>query len=310
MVKWIISRVTDLLIALILMTLILVVLLTQPLFIWSRPTAPQIEIERSALEQELRAFLAIPSAYDAEKRFEGTSQELIKRLSAAGAVEQNDRTDGQKVLRLRVGNPDAKKLYVVLHYVVTEKPILEMAETTLSLIELAKAVSKDEDTTALQLNLMIFLHRPEQLEKSLYQVSLSHADQLVQGKVSTDAPIFIFMPGLRLPEAAYLSEQWRYFSLLMPGGENDLALYGRLNDVFLLRKLKAGLYQAGLSGLDSISIPVNFPNTRPAPLKAYWDNRLAVMLVRPNILLHDKNYAGHVRFISALHTLVKKGYER
>lgn len=310
MVKWIISRVTDLLIALILMTLILVVLLTQPLFIWSRPTAPQIEIERSALEQELRAFLAIPSAYDAEKRFEGTSQELIKRLSAAGAVEQNDRTDGQKVLRLRVGNPDAKKLYIVLHYVVTEKPILEMAETTLSLIELAKAVSKDEDTTALQLNLTIFLHRTEQLEKSLYQVSLSHADQLVQGKASTDAPIFVFMPGLRLPEAAYLSEQWRYFSLLMPGGANDLALYGRLNDVFLLRKLKAGLYQAGLSDLDSISIPVNFPNTRPAPLKAYWDNRLAALLIRPNILLHDKNYAGHVRFISALHTLVKKGYER
>lgn len=310
MVKWIISRVTDLLIALILMTLILVVLLTQPLFIWSRPTVPKLEIERSALEQELRAFLAIPSVYDAEKRFEGTSQELIKRLSAAGAVEQNDRTDGQKVLRLRVGNPDAKKLYLVLHYVVTEKPILEMAETTLSLIELAKAVSKDEDTTALQLNLTIFLHRTEQLEKSLYQVSLSHSDQLVQGKASTEAPIFVFMPGLRLPDAAYLSEQWRYFSLLMPGGENDLALYGRLNDVFLLRKLKAGLYQAGLSDLDSISIPVNFPNTRPAPLKAYWDNRLAALLIRPNILLHDKNYAGHVRFISALHTLVKKGYER
>lgn len=310
MVKWIISRVTDLLIALILMTLILVVLLTQPLFIWSRPTVPQVEIERSALEQELRAFLAIPSVYDAEKRFEGTSQELIKRLSAAGAVEQNNRTDGQKVLRLRVGNPDAKKLYLVLHYVVTEKPILEMAETTLSLIELAKAVSKDEDTTALQLNLTIFLHRTEQLEKSLYQVSLSHADQLVQGKASTEAPIFVFMPGLRLPDAAYLSEQWRYFSLLMPGGENDLALYGRLNDVFLLRKLKASLYQVGLSDLDSISIPVNFPNTRPAPLKAYWDNRLAALLIRPNILLHDKNYAGHVRFISALHTLVKKGYER
>ncbi|WP_298608717.1 hypothetical protein [uncultured Thiothrix sp.] len=310
MVKWIISRVTDLLIALILMTLILAGLLTQPLFLWSKPTASQLGIERSALEQDLRALLAIPASYDAQNRFEGTAQELIKRLSEVGSVEQNDRTDGQKVLRLRVGNPDAQKLYVVLHYVVTEKPILEIAETTLSLIELAKAVSKDEDTTALQLNLTIFLHRPEQLEKSLYQVSLSHADQLVQGKASTDAPIFIFMPGLRLPEAAYFSEQWRYFSLLMPGGENDLALYGRLNDVFLLRKLKADLYQAGLSDLASMSIPVNFPNTRPAPLKAYWDNRLAAMLVRPNILLHDKNYAGHVRFISALHTLVKKGYER
>lgn len=310
MVKWIISRVTDLLIALILMTLILAGLLTQPLFVWSTPNAPQLALERSALERDLRALLAIPAAYDAQDRFEGTAKELIKRLSEVGSVEQNERTDGQKVLRLRVGNPDAKKLYVVLHYVVTEKPILEMAETTLSLIELAKAVSKDEDTAALQLNLTIFLHRPEQLEKSLYQVSLSHADQLVQGKASTDAPIFIFMPGLRLPDAAYLSEQWRYFSLLMPGGENDLAIYGRLNDVFLLRKLKALLYEAGLGDLDSISIPVNFPNTRPAPLKAYWDNRLAAVVVRPNILLYDKNYTGHVRFISALYTLVNKGYER
>jgi hypothetical protein len=30
--------------------------------------------------------------------------------------------------------------------------------------------------------------------------------------------------------------------------------------------------------------------------------------LRPNILLHDKNYEGHVRFISSLHSLVKKGY--
>ncbi|TXH67550.1 MAG: hypothetical protein E6Q83_17325 [Thiothrix sp.] len=310
MVKWIISRVTDLLIALILMTLILAGVLTQPLFLWSTPKSSQLALEDRVIEKDLRALLAIPAAYDAQSRFEGTAQEIIKRLADSGAVEQNDRTDGQKVLRLRVGNPDAKKLYVVLHYVVTEKPILEMAETTLSLIELAKAVAKDEDTTALQLNLTIFLHRPEQLEKSLYQVSLAHADQLVQGKVATEAPILVFMPGLRLPEAAYLSEQWRYFSFLMPGGENDLAIYGRLNDVFLLRQLKTSLYQAGLSDLNSISIPVNFPNTRPAPLKAYWDNRLSAMLVRPNILLHDKNYTGHVRFISALHTLVKNGYVR
>lgn len=308
MVKWIISRVTDLLIALILMTLILAGLLTQPLFMWSDPKAPTLAIERSTLEQELRALLAIPTTYSAPERFEGTAQELIKRFSEAGPVEQNDRTDGQKILRLRVGNPEAKKVYIVLHYVVTEKPILEMAETTLSLIELAKAVSKDEDTTALQLNLTIFMHRTEQLEKSLYQVSLSHADQLLQGKIPTDDPIFVFMPGLRLPEAAYVSEQWRYFNFLMPSGNNDLALFGRFNDLLLLRRLKSSLYQAGLTDLSSINIPVNFPNTRPASLKAYWDNRLAAMLVRPNILLNDKNYTGHIRFISALHTLVKKGY--
>lgn len=308
MLKWIISRVTDLLIALIVMTMILVGLLTQPLLIWSQTNKAQLPIERSFLEQELRALLAIPSAYDTPKRFEGTAKELEKRLSALGAIEQNDRTDGQKVLRLRVGNPDAKKLYIVLHYVVTEKPILELAETTLSLIELAKAVSKDEDNTALQLNLTIFLHRPEQLEQSLYQVSLSHADQLLQGQVTAAAPILVFMPGLRLPEAAYVSEQWRYFGLLTPSNDSNLAVYGRLNDVRLLRSVKNALYTAGLDNLRSLSIPVNFPNTKPSPLKTYWDNNLAAMLVRPNILLHDKNYAGHVRFISALHTLVKAGY--
>ena len=308
MVKWIISCVTDLLIALLIMTVILVGVLTQASFTWSQPNAAQLPIERAALEQELRALLAIPAAYDAPSRFEGTAQELGKRLSAIGSLEQNDRTDGQKVLRLRVGNPEAKKLYAVLHYVVTEKPILEMAETTLSLIELAKAVSKDEDTTALQLNLTIFLHRPEQLEKSLNQVSLAHADQLLQAKVTADDPLMIFMPGLRLPEAAYISEQWRYFSLLMPSTENNLAILGRFNDIVLLRKLKKALFKAGLDDQRSISILVNFPNTKPSPLKAYWDSHLAAMLMRPTILLHDKNYAGHVRFISALHTLVKQGY--
>ena len=308
MVKWITSRVTDLLIALLIMTALLAGLLTQPMFTWSKADAPQLPIARNALEQELRALLAIPAAYEAPSRFEATAQELGKRLAEIGPLEQSDRTDGQKILRLRVGNPEAKKLYVVLHYVVTEKPILEMAETTLSLIELAKAVSKDEDTTAMQLNLTIFLHKPDQLEKSLNQVSLSHADQLLQANATATDPVLVFMPGLRLPEAAYTSEQWRYFSLLMPGSENNLAIFGRLNDIVLLRNLKKSLLKSGLDDIRSISIPVNFPNTKPSPLKAYWDNHLAAMLVRPNILLHDKNYSGHVEFISALHALVKQGY--
>jgi hypothetical protein len=308
MVKWIISRVTDLLIALLVMTVILVGVLTQPVFTWSAANAPQLPLERGALEQELRALLAIPAAYDTNTRFKGTAQELGQRLSAIGALEQNDRSDGQKVLRLRVGNPEAKKLYIVLHYVVTEKPILEVAETTLSLLELAKAVSKDEDATALQLNLTLILHPVEGLEASLNQVSFAHAEQLLQAKATADDPILVFMPGLRLPEAAYISKQWRYFSLLMPSSGNNLAIFSRLNDIVLLRHFKKALLQAGLGDLSSISIPVNFPNTKPSPLKAYWDNHLAAMLLRPNILLKDKNYEGHVRFISALYSLVKQGY--
>ncbi|SKA89175.1 hypothetical protein SAMN02745130_03011 [Thiothrix eikelboomii] len=308
MVKWIISRVTDLLIALLVMTVILVGVLTQPVLNWSQANEQQLPLERSALEQELRALLAIPVTYDTSSRFEGTAQELANRLSAIGSLEQNDRSDGQKVLRLRVGNPAAKKLYVVLHYVVTEKPILEVAETTLSLIELAKAVSKEEDATALQLNLTIFLHPVDGLETSLNQVSLAHAEQLLQAKATADDPVLVFMPGLRLPEAAYISKQWRYFSLLMPGGGNNLAIFGRFNDIVLLRHFKKALFKAGLNDLSSISIPVNFPNTKPSPLKAYWDNHLAAMLLRPNILLKDKNYEGHVRFISAFYTLVKQGY--
>lgn len=308
MVKWIISRVTDLLIALLVMTVILVGVLTQPVLNWSQANEQQLPLERSALEQELRALLAIPAAYDTSSRFEGTAQELANRLSAIGSLEQNDRSDGQKVLRLRVGNPEAKKLYMVLHYVVTEKPILEVAETTLSLIELAKAVSKEEDATALQLNLTIFLHPVDGLETSLNQVSLAHAEQLLQAKATADDPVLVFMPGLRLPEAAYISKQWRYFSLLIPGVGNNLAIFGRFNDIVLLRHFKKALFKAGLNDLSSISIPVNFPNTKPSPLKAYWDNHLAAMLLRPNILLKDKNYEGHVRFISAFYTLVKQGY--
>lgn len=308
MVKWIISRVTDLLIALLLMTAILAGVLTQPMLTWSQADAQQLPLERNALEQDLRALLAIPADYDTTSRFEGTAQELANRLSAISSIEQNDHTNGSKILRLRVGNPKAKKLYVVLHYVVTEKPILEVAETTLSLIELAKAVSKNEDKTAMQLNLTIFLHPVEALEASLNQVSLTHAELLLQAKASANDPVLVFMPGLRLPEAAYISKQWRYFSLLMPDGGRNLAIFGRFNDIALLRDFKKALLKAGLDDLGSISILVNFPNTKPAPLKAYWDNHLAAMLVRPNILLKDKNYEGHVRFISALYTLVQQGY--
>lgn len=307
MVKWIFNRVADILLALLVMTVVLWYVLTQPMLSFSFQRAEQLGLDRYALELGLRELLAIPaSTEDAQNRFAATSLYLSEQLAGIGPIEQIDRGEGQKVLRLKVGQGGKQRLFVALHYVVTDKPILEMAESAVSLIELAKAINKEPEV-AVQLNLSIFLHHPDQLGQSLNEISAYHVDQLVQSQVE-GSPVLVFMPGLRVPDAAYISGLWRYFNVLIPSDNNDVALFGRLNDVGLIRGLKHSLRSFGLSDVQSLTIPVNFPDMKASPLKFYWDAGQPAMLMRPNILLHDKNYDGHVRFISALFGVVKTGY--
>ncbi len=308
MMKWMLSRIADVLLALLVMTVLLWYVLTQPVFSWSSNAnaAPQLALDRYTLELGLRELLAIPTTYaDEQARFNATSDYLFGQLSAAGSVEQLDRGEGQRILRIRAGKKAKKKIFVALHYVVTDKPLLESAETAISLIELAKVLNQEEQVGT-QLNLSIFLHHTQQLAQSLLDVSVYNAEQLALMQAE-DSLVLVFMPGLRLPEAAYASEQWRYFNVLIPSEHNQLSLFGRMNDVERIRDLKRALHGAGLADVDSLSIPASFPDMQPSPMKVYWDRGFHALLLRPTILFNDKNYYGHIKFISSWYNLLKQG---
>ena len=308
MIKWMMGRIADILLALMVLSVLVWFVLTQPIFTLGGSDDP-LPIDRQALDQGLRGLMAIPQANgDAQARFAATSEYLVGMLSTAGEVDQSDRSEGQRMLHVRVGKGAGKRLYVILHVVVADRPVLEIAETAFSLAAVAKAVSVDE-SVGTQLDLTVFLHHADRLEQSLLEVGAYHVDKLVQAGVEDVDDLLVFMPGLYVPDLAYKTDQWDYFHVLYPSDRSDLALFGRLRDVGRVRNLKYALRAAGFGSVGSLSIPVSFPDMPPSLLKFYWDQDLPAVLVKPGILVNDQDFSGHARFISAFYRLLKKSSE-
>lgn len=306
MVEWVLSRAADILLALLLMALILWFALTQPVFSFADSVEPSLRVDRKMLESRLREVMAIQSEQaDKKARFTVTADYLRARLSVVGSVEQLERGDGLRILRLKAGKGFKRKLFVGMHYVVTEKPILEVAETATSLIELVHAVAA-ADSVEMQLDLTVFLHQVDGLEQGLTDASIFHVEQVEQQAKEGDIGI-LFAPGLRVPDAVYATDQWRYFDYLLPATQDGLSVFGRFKDVLRLRDLKSKLHHYGLNSVNSLNIPVSFPGMGDSPMKYYWDRDLSVFLVRPDILINDKDFYGHANFISAWFGLLQKG---
>ena len=117
----------------------------------------------------------------------------------------------------------------------------------------------------------------------------------------------IFAPGLRVPDAVYASDQWRYFDYLLPETEDGLSVFGRLKDTLKIRTLKERFKQLGIGSVHSLNIPVSFPGIADSPLKYYWDRDLSVLLMRPDVLINDKDFYGHAGFITAWYGLLQQG---
>ena len=307
MVEWMLSRAVDLLIALLLMAVVLWFALTQPVFSsFSEQTSPDLSLDRKVIETRLREVMALPAApVDAKTRFSAATDYLRGRLAKVGSVEQLERGDGLRILRIKVGKGFKRRAFVGMHYIVTEKPILEVAETATSLIELATALSEAE-SVAMQLDLTIFVHQVDVLAQGLTDASIFHVDQIIQQAKKDDFGV-LFAPGLRLPDAVFASSQWQYFDYLLPSSLDGLSVFGRFKDALRLRALKSKFHQAGLSSVNSLNIPVSFPGIGASPLKYYWDENLSVFLVRPDILINDKDFRGHANFISAWFGVLKSG---
>ncbi|HPE59719.1 MAG: hypothetical protein KDI15_11255 [Thiothrix sp.] len=305
MVRWALSRISDLLLALLLAALVLWFLLTQPVFPRSAD-ALLLPLQPETLEADLKHLMSIhDNDPDDQVRLKAILDYLYLALSGTGVVDIVERGNGQKLLNVKVGKDSSRKLFVVFHYVVTEKPMLEAAELASSLIALCRSLMA-EDGAEMQLNLSIFIHPYQGLSAGLLNASLYHAES-IQARFGEGDWLLVFAPGFRLPDALYASEQWKYFSLLQPRSSDELALFGRMADTLRLRQLKVALGKAGIRDTESLNIPTSFGDISESALKIYWDRQLPAILTRPDILVHDKNFDGHIRFVSALYLLLDKG---
>ncbi|MEZ5447764.1 MAG: hypothetical protein R3E89_01595 [Thiolinea sp.] len=112
------------------------------MFSFNSGDVPSLELDRKVLETRLREALALAqSTDDAQQRFDKTAEYLKQRMIEAGSVDEVNRGEGLRILHLRVGTSFQRRAFVGLHYVVTPKPILEVAETTTSLLEIAKSLA-------------------------------------------------------------------------------------------------------------------------------------------------------------------------
>ncbi|MEZ5536964.1 MAG: hypothetical protein R3F02_15245 [Thiolinea sp.] len=308
MVEWVLSRATDILLALLVMAVALWCLLTQPVLSFSGGKAPELGLGPAMLDERVRAIASIAETQvDKQSRFNATAAYMLQQLEVIGGVEQVERGENLRIIHAELGDKTRRKLFIGLHYVITDHQIPEIVRAAVSFLELASLLSVQEQLD-MHLDLSIFLHRDdarEALAQSLKDASVYHVDQLVQQQREDDLGL-LFAPGLRIPDAAYTSDQWRYFNLLLPSADAELSLFGRLRDVRQLRFLKGELEKQGLHSINSLSIPVNFSGTDESPLKFYWERDLSVLLARSNMLSAD-DYELYINFISSLFGLIKEG---
>lgn len=308
MIEWILNRAADILLALLVMAIALWCLLTQPVLSFGGD-APQLGLGPELLDNRVQAITSIAETQvDKQSRFDATAAYLFQQLEVAGSVQQAERGDNLRIINVQLGNPEHRRFIVGLHYIITERQIPEIVRAAVSFLELVNLLAV-QDQLNMQLDLTVFLHRDEgrdALVRGLSDASFYHVDQLAQKQRADDFGV-LFTPGLRIPDAVYTTEQWRYYNLLLPSASADLSLFGRLRDVWQLRGLKKQLGGQGMDSVNSLSIPVNFPGMEDSPLKFYWDRDLSVLLARSNILAANNDYGSYINFISALFGFIKKG---
>ncbi len=307
MTEWILNRAADILLALLVMAIALWCLLTQPVLSFGGE-APQLGLGPALLDDRVQAITSIAETQvDKQSRFDATAAYILQQLEVAGNVQQAERGNNLRIINVQLGDPQQRRFIMGLHYVITERQIPEIVRTAVSFLELVNLLSVQEQL-GMQLDLTIFLHKEESREalmQGLADASFYHVDQLAQKQRSDDFGL-LFTPGLRIPDAAYTTEQWDYYHLLLPSASADLSLFGRLRDVWQLRALKKRLNGQGMGSVNSLSIPVNFPGVAESPLKFYWDRDLSVLLARSNILATNNDYSSYVNFISALFGFIKQ----
>lgn len=309
MVEWMLSRAGDILLALLVMVITIWCVLTQPVLSFSSGSPPELGVDPELLGNRIVEMASIAETQaDQQSRFDAMAAYFSENLGNAGVVDVADRGENLHIIHVQMGSKKKRKLFIGMHYVVTPVQIPEVIRTAGSLVELTNLLTA-QDKTGMQLDLTIFLHKSDernQLYQTLSDASIYHVDQLTLRRKADDIGL-LFTPGLRIPDAVYATEQWRYFDLLLPSTRTELSIFGRLRDVWQLRYLKAGLKAQGMSSVNSLNIPVNFPGASDSPLKFYWERDLPVMLVRSNTLKIENSYESYSNFIAALFGFIKNG---
>lgn len=334
MFKWMTSRLADVLLAFLVIVVLLWAVLTQPVWFWGeqKPLLQVNELEfelqvreliQQGLPEQLQGQVAgqaqeqmqdgvqTPVSASAPKSLAARQQHLAEyikqQLPNADRVSLVEHSEYLRSLRfnLGAGGDDAEKprLVIVNHHVLTDRPAPEVAQTTVSLINMAHLLAEDKLMTY-QVEVWLFLHTLEHLQDTLLRASRYHVDQLdVQdfGRSKQKDIVGVITPGLRVPDALYQSEQWGFLDFVKPSLEDDVALFGRIEDVLTMRDLKRVFHEAGIDSVGSLSIPAGFPALDDSPLQAYWGSGFSTFLMKPNVLNTATDYSGATRLMSVFY---------
>lgn len=327
MFKWMTSRLADVLLAFLVIVLLLLAVLTQPVWFWGEQK-PLLQVNGLEFELQVRELIqqGLPEQLQGQAQEQGQGEvqtpvatsvpkglaarqqhlaEYIKKqLPNADRVRLVEHSEYLRSLRFNLGaggdGAEKPRLVIVSHHVLTDTPAPEVAQTTVSLINMAHLLAEDKLMTY-QVEVWVFLHTLEHLQDTLLRASRYHVDQLdIQdfGRSKQKDIVGVITPGLRVPDALYQSEQWGFLDFVKPSLDDDVALFGRIEDVLAVRELKRIFHEAGVESVGSLSIPAGFPALDDSPLQAYWGSGFSTFLMKPNMLNTTTDYSGATRLMS------------
>jgi len=286
MLRFIIRQISDWLIALMLVSLVIWFVLTQPVFFISKNNAlPQYSVSQKNLKQHVNQLSQIYAprtiSYD---NLANTARYIHSSFSDFGETKYQSYStlNGQfNNVILQIG-PETDEIFVIGAHYDAEDSSLDTegnASGVATLIELARHLAINESKLSIQVQLVAYPLSQSQSIRQTEIGSYNHADTLRKSNKKVKLMISLDSVGRFNSEQGSQKHPFSFMDFFYPNTGNYISLMGRLEDYSELREVKNSFASASSLPLYSFNAPENFPKISSSDHHYYWQLGYPALLV-------------------------------
>lgn len=297
MLKYFIKQISDWLIALLLVSLVIWFLFTQPVFFVSKNNNPQPVVSQENLKQHVNQLSQIYAPRTISyNNLTQTARYIHQQFTSFGDTEYQryETLNGQfNNVILQLG-PKTNEVFVIGAHYDAEDNSLDTegnASGVSALIELARHLAMDADKLSIQVQLVAYPLSQNQSVRPFEMGGYHHAEALKQSRKKVKMMISLDSVGRFSSEKGSQKHPFSFMSFLYPNKGDYISLVGRLQDYSETRDVKSSFLSASSLPLYSFNAPENFPHVSSSDHHYYWQQGYPALLVTDTAEYRDINNA-------------------
>lgn len=285
MLIFIIRQISDWLIALMLVSLVIWFVFTQPVFFISKNNALQPSVSQNNLKQHVNQLSQIYAPRTVSyNNLASTARYIHSRFTKFGQAQYQPywTLNGQfNNVILQIG-PDTDEIFVIGAHYDAEDSSLDTegnASGIATLIELARHLAMNEDKLSIRVQLVAYPLSQSQSNRQFEMGSYNHADALRQSNKKVKMMISLDSVGRFNSEQGSQQHPFSFMKFFYPNKGDYISLMGRLQDYSAMRDVKNSFASASSLPLYSFNAPENFPKISSSDHHHYWKQGYPALLV-------------------------------